>query len=107
MANQDYTVRQLLEMEACTNCQLCADICPAVAASKEAKLSALYRMKGLKAILKGRTGLFRKLPGRKGMSEEEVLKRLLPDHLANDLDIIIVSTVFAAYYSLILLILVK
>jgi len=71
MANQDYSVRQLLELEACTNCQLCADVCPAVSASKEAKLSALYRMKGLKQILKGRTGLFRRLFGRKEFSEEE------------------------------------
>jgi heterodisulfide reductase subunit D len=71
MANRDYSVRQLLEMEACTNCQLCADVCPAVSASKEGKLSALYRMKGLKQILKGRTGLFRKLFGRVEPSEEE------------------------------------
>ena len=61
MANQDYSVRQLFEMEACTNCQACADICPAVTASKEGKLSAVYRMKGLRQILKNRTGLFRKI----------------------------------------------
>ena len=61
MANQDYSVRQLFEMEACTNCQACADICPAVTASKEGKLSAVYRMKGLRQILKSRTGLFRKI----------------------------------------------
>lgn len=29
-----------------------------------------------------------------GMSEEEVSKRTLPDHLANNLDIIIVSVIF-------------
>ena len=33
MANQDYSVRQLFEMEACTHCRACADICPAVTAS--------------------------------------------------------------------------
>jgi heterodisulfide reductase subunit D len=71
VSNKDYTVRQLLEMEACTNCRFCADVCPAVSASKEGKLSAPYRMKGLKQILKGRTGLFRRLLGRKGLSEEE------------------------------------
>ena len=37
MANQDYSVRQLLEMEACTNCQVCADVCPAVSASGEGR----------------------------------------------------------------------
>jgi heterodisulfide reductase subunit D len=71
MANQDYSVRQLLEMEACTNCHLCADVCPAVSASNEAKLSAIHRMKGLKQILKGRTGLLQRLLGTKGLSEEE------------------------------------
>jgi heterodisulfide reductase subunit D len=71
MANKDYSVRQLLEMEACTNCHLCADVCPAVSASKMAKLSAIHRMKGLRQILKGRTGLFQRLLGTKGLSEEE------------------------------------
>src|SRR3989339_660845 len=71
MANKDYSVRQLLEMEACTNCHLCADVCPAVSASNEAKLSAIHRMKGLKQILKGRTGLLQRLLGTKGLSEEQ------------------------------------
>jgi len=71
MANQDYNVRQLLEMEACTNCQVCADLCPAVSASELGELSAVYRINGLKQILKSRIGLFRKLLRRKGPSEEQ------------------------------------
>jgi heterodisulfide reductase subunit D len=71
MSNREYTIRQLLEMQACTNCQLCADVCPAVSASREGQLSALYRMKGLKKILKGRGGLLRRLFGTKPPSEEE------------------------------------
>ena len=71
MANHDYSIRQLLEMEACTNCQLCADLCPAVSASQGGELSAIYRIDGLKQILKSRTGLFRRLLGRKGPSEEQ------------------------------------
>ncbi len=71
MANQDYSVRQLLEMEACTNCQICADVCPAVSASRDGELSAVYRIKGLKQILKSRTGLFRKLFGKKELSKAE------------------------------------
>ena len=70
MANKDYTVRQLIEMEACTNCRVCADICPAVSVSQDGELSGVYRMKGLKQILKGRTGLFRKLFGKKEPTEE-------------------------------------
>ncbi|MGD8385656.1 MAG: (Fe-S)-binding protein [Desulfobacteraceae bacterium] len=71
MGNQDYSVRQLLQMEACTNCRICADVCPAVAATSEGELSAVYRMKGLKEILKGRTGLFQKLFRRRTPSQED------------------------------------
>lgn len=70
MSNQDFTVRQLIEMEACTNCKVCADVCPAVSASQDGELSALCRMKDLKQILKGRTGLFRKLFGKREPTEE-------------------------------------
>ena len=71
MVNRDYSVRQLLELEACTNCQICADVCPAVSASKDGELSAVYRMKGLKEILKSRTGLLRKLFKKQGPTQEE------------------------------------
>ena len=71
MANRDYSVRQLLEMEACTNCQICADVCPAVTATDDGELSAVFRMKGLKQILKSRTGLLRKWFGNKAPTEEE------------------------------------
>jgi len=70
MSNQDYSVKQLLEMGACTNCQVCADVCPAVTASENGALSAISRMKGLAQILKGRGGLLRKLFGRKPPSGE-------------------------------------
>lgn len=71
MSNQDYSVRQLLEMGACTNCQVCADVCPAVSASLDGQLSAIYRMKGLNQVLKGRGGLLSRLFGRKTPSSEE------------------------------------
>ena len=71
MSNRDYSVRQLMEMEACTNCQACADICPAVSAARDVELSALFRMKGLKEIVKSRTGLFRKIFKKEGPSEED------------------------------------
>jgi heterodisulfide reductase subunit D len=71
MANQDYSVRQLLEIQACTNCHICADVCPAVSASQTGEFSAIYRMKGLKQILQGRTGLLHKIFRRRGPSEEQ------------------------------------
>jgi heterodisulfide reductase subunit D len=57
-------------MEACTNCQICADVCPAVSASQDGELSGVYRMKGLTQILKSRTSLFRKLFFKKDFSVE-------------------------------------
>jgi len=71
MSNQDYNVRQLLEMGACTNCQVCADVCPAVSASLDGELSAVYRMKRLNQVLKGRGGFFSRLFGGKAPSSEE------------------------------------
>ena len=71
MSNKDYSVKQLLEMGACTNCQVCADVCPAVSASLDGQLSAIYRMKGLSQVLKGRAGFFSRLFGGKDLSPAE------------------------------------
>ena len=71
MANQDYNIRQLLEIDACTNCQGCVEVCPAVLASEDGELSGVYRLKELKHILRSRTGLFRKLFRKRGPSEEQ------------------------------------
>jgi len=72
MGNQDYSVTQLLQLGACTACRICADGCPAVKASSDGELSAVYRMKGLREVLKSRAGLFRRLFGRKAPSEDEL-----------------------------------
>ena len=72
MSNKDYRVRQLVEMEACTNCRLCADICPAVLASREGTLSAAYRVKGLREILKGRVGFLKKFFKRNEVAAERL-----------------------------------
>jgi len=71
MSNPNFSVKQLLEMSACTNCMACADVCPAVSASRDGELSATFRMKGLSRILKSRSGLLHKLFRRKGPSPEE------------------------------------
>lgn len=71
MSRRDYRIRQMMEIEACTQCRLCAEVCPAVAASRDGMLSALARMKGLKKVLRSRTGIWRRLLGRKAPSVEE------------------------------------
>ncbi|MBW1799287.1 MAG: (Fe-S)-binding protein [Deltaproteobacteria bacterium] len=71
MANKDYSVRQLFEMGACTQCRVCADVCPAVSASENGELSAIYRMKGLSQILKHRSGFLGRLLGGKKLTDDE------------------------------------
>jgi heterodisulfide reductase subunit D len=72
MTKPKFTIRQLFEMDACTNCRLCADVCPAACAAKDGELSAVYRMKGLTRHLKSKAGVFSKLLGRRPLSDEEL-----------------------------------
>jgi heterodisulfide reductase subunit D len=72
MPNQDYTAGQLFEMDACTKCRMCAQVCPAVAASQDGELSAVWRVGALRAILQGRGGFLQRLFGNKPPSEEEL-----------------------------------
>ena len=61
LTNKDYTLRQLLEIEACTNCRLCVDVCPAVSASRDGRLSGAYRLDQLRRLTRRRTGLLSRL----------------------------------------------
>jgi heterodisulfide reductase subunit D len=72
MPKANFSIRQLFEMDACTDCRLCADVCPAACAAFNGELSAVYRMKGLKRRLKSRAGFFSRLLGRQQPSEEEL-----------------------------------
>ena len=71
MANKDYNFRQILEIEACTNCQICANACPAVSATADGELSAVYRVDGIRKILKSRNRLLRKLFRFNELSEDQ------------------------------------
>jgi len=72
MANRNYSISQLLQIQACTNCLACAEGCPAVAGSLDGKLSAVYRLTKLGRILKTRTGFWRKLCRTKEPAAEEL-----------------------------------
>jgi len=72
MSNRHYSIRQLLQIQACTNCQACADACPAVAGSLDGKLSAIYRLTTLGRIMKARTWFWRKLCRIKESTAEEL-----------------------------------
>ncbi|MBW1866721.1 MAG: 4Fe-4S binding protein, partial [Deltaproteobacteria bacterium] len=38
MANNDYSIKELIGLEACTDCRLCADVCPAASAAFDGRL---------------------------------------------------------------------
>lgn len=61
MGNQRYSFRQLLEIQACTGCRVCAEVCPAVAASGDGYLSGVYRLDWQRRVFKGRGGWLRRL----------------------------------------------
>ncbi|MFO7962377.1 MAG: (Fe-S)-binding protein [Desulfobacterales bacterium] len=64
MKNSSYSKKDLLAMSACTNCRLCAEVCPAVLATKDGRLSGIYRLDELKKINRKRYGLMRRLAGK-------------------------------------------
>ncbi|MCL5126046.1 MAG: (Fe-S)-binding protein [Deltaproteobacteria bacterium] len=61
MSNSDYSFRRIFELEACTSCRICADVCPAVKATGNGNLSGMYRLTQLRRILRSRTALWRRL----------------------------------------------
>ncbi len=71
MAPHKFSIRELLAIEACTNCRLCADVCPAVSASLDGGLSAVTRLKQLKDLLKRRHPLLGKILRRTRHAEEK------------------------------------
>lgn len=72
MSQNDYNMRELLQLDACTNCCLCAEVCPAVAAAKDGRLSGVYRLAELRKLMRSRTGIFRRFFGRKTPSAEQL-----------------------------------
>jgi heterodisulfide reductase subunit D len=72
MAQKDYSIKEILQLEACTNCCLCAEVCPAVSATEDGHLSGVYRLGELRNIMRSRSGLFRRFFGKKQPSEEQL-----------------------------------
>ena len=72
MAQKDYTISELIQMEACTSCCQCAEVCPAVSATKNGQLSGVYRLGELRKFMRSRSGLLRKLFGSKSPPGEQL-----------------------------------
>ena len=60
-----------MEMDACTGCRACADVCPAVNQSGDGRLSSIYRLAWQRERYKARGGFLKALFGKKPPSEEE------------------------------------
>jgi heterodisulfide reductase subunit D len=72
MSQSDYSIKEILQLEACTNCCLCADVCPAVAAAEDGQLSGVYRLAELRKIMRSRSGILRRFFGNKAPTEEQL-----------------------------------
>ena len=74
MAQSDYNIKEALQLEACTNCCLCADVCPAVTATQDGELSGVYRLQQLRRLLRSRGGWLQRFFGRKAPTQDELKK---------------------------------
>ena len=59
-------------MDACTGCSLCADVCPAVLAAEDRRLSGVYRLSELRRIMRSRTGFLANFFGRQALTKEQL-----------------------------------
>ncbi len=72
MPLNDYSLKEVIQLEACTNCMLCAEVCPAVSATQDGSLSGAHRIHELQRLFRSRAGLFKRLFS--GKFNEEALK---------------------------------
>ncbi|MBC2744664.1 MAG: (Fe-S)-binding protein, partial [Desulfosarcina sp.] len=72
MAQTDYGIMEILQMDACTGCCLCADVCPAVSATEDGRMSGVYRLSELRRIMRSRSGLLRRFFGKQAPTGEQL-----------------------------------
>ena len=69
-----FTVKQLAEIDACTRCGNCLDLCPAYAGSGDVAISPKKKMEVLKRLVDTEYGIFQKIFKRKKISEKDIEK---------------------------------
>jgi heterodisulfide reductase subunit D len=60
MAISDYSLKEVIQTGACTNCMLCAEVCPAVSATSDGLLSGVYKLSVINRLFRARVGLFKR-----------------------------------------------
>ncbi|NLD37007.1 MAG: (Fe-S)-binding protein [Desulfatiglans sp.] len=60
MAITDYSLKEVVQADACTNCMLCAEVCPAVSATSDGNLSGIYRLHTLNRLFRARAGFLKR-----------------------------------------------
>ncbi len=60
MAISDYSLKEVIQTGACTNCMLCALACPAVSATSDGNLSGVYRLGVINRLFRARAGIFKR-----------------------------------------------
>jgi len=71
MSTEKFSVKQILNMEACTRCGECTELCSAYMGSKDLKLSPPKKIELLKKRIWNKS-IFGKLLGKKDLSEKEM-----------------------------------
>lgn len=69
-----FTVRQLAEIDACTRCGNCLDLCPAYAGSGDVAISPKKKMEVLKRLVDTEYGIFQKIFKKKKISDKDIEK---------------------------------
>jgi len=55
ISQKDYSIKEIIQMDACTDCTVCVDVCPCVAATGDGKLSGRHRIDRLGKIMRARS----------------------------------------------------
>ncbi|MCL5770895.1 MAG: (Fe-S)-binding protein, partial [Actinobacteria bacterium] len=69
-----FTVKQLAEIDACTRCGNCLDLCSAYAGSGDVSISPKNKIESLKKMVNVEYGIFNTIFRRKNISEEDIEK---------------------------------
>lgn len=59
MGGKNFSLNEIIQIDACTNCMLCAEVCPAVSITQDGHLSGMYRLERLRRLLRSRSALLK------------------------------------------------